>query len=156
MSARHRQLVIGLGATAVAVMLLALGLAAGQIQVFIFPLVIAAAMVIFALVTTLQGWVMPPSPPARVAALPGQGRRRAGRLLPGVLVIAAYLAALETAGFFLSSWLTFAAISLIYGPRPLGPGAVITRLLIAAVFMLAVYLLFHRFLAVQTPRGWLF
>jgi len=57
-------------------------------------------------------------------------------------------------GFYVASWIAFAAIYALYDPAPHSSGAAwARRIFIPAGFMAMIYLLFNTLLKVQTPRG---
>jgi hypothetical protein len=77
------------------------------------------------------------------------------RLWPGILVLVTYMAVAQTLGFYLSSWLAFASIGILYAP---GRGLATARrcVPISAVFLGVLYLVFWTLLRVQMPRGFAF
>jgi hypothetical protein len=116
---------------------------------FLFPRIISVVML------GLAGWNF-----ARAAL--GLARLGTGlstglliRMAPGAAVTLVYVFfAAKWLGFYVASWLAFAAIYSLYDPAPHSSAAAwARRLLVPAGFMLIIYLLFNTLLKVQTPRG---
>jgi len=78
------------------------------------------------------------------------------RILPGMLVLAAYMAVAETVGFYVSSWLAFTSIGIIYAPATNRMATVKRCLPIAVAFLAVLYLVFWTLLRVQLPHGFAF
>lgn len=96
------------------------------------------------------------------AAKKAGGERRTGadfaamrRAAPGVGVIVIYVALAEAAGFYLSAFFAFLALSTIYDRRG-GRRRMIARIVVACVIILALRAVFSELLRVQTPSGVLF
>ena len=76
---------------------------------------------------------------------------------PGLAVGLVFLLVMENLGFYVSSFIAFLAILLVYGERPLRDvRALITKSAVALGFMVILYLLFWIGLKVRTPTGILF
>ena len=78
------------------------------------------------------------------------------RIWPGMFVLVVYMAVAETVGFYVSSWLAFTSIGILYAPvgdrRPTAKRCVP----IALVFLAVLYLIFWMLLRVQLPHGFAF
>jgi len=77
-------------------------------------------------------------------------------LLPGLAVGVVYLFLLEIVGFYVTSFLAYFSICVIYGRcdmtnRKRG----IFKLVVSTIFMIVLFLLFWNLLHVRTPTGWL-
>ena len=75
-------------------------------------------------------------------------------LLPGLTIGLVYLFALEIIGFYVSSFLAYFSICVIYGKcemtnRKRG----IFKLIVSTIFMIVLFLLFWSLLHVRTPTG---
>ena len=75
-------------------------------------------------------------------------------LLPGLTIGLVYLFALEIIGFYVSSFLAYFSICVIYGKcemtnRKRG----IFKLIVSTIFMIVLFLLFWNLLHVRTPTG---
>jgi hypothetical protein len=75
---------------------------------------------------------------------------------PGMLVLALYMALAQRVGFYLSSWLAFVSIAILYA-TPARRAATIKRSVPISIFFLTVlYLVFWMLLRVQLPHGFAF
>jgi Tripartite tricarboxylate transporter TctB family len=75
---------------------------------------------------------------------------------PGMLVLALYMAFAQQVGFYLSAWLAFVSIAILYA-TPARRAATIRRSVpIAVVFLAVLYLVFWTLLRVQLPHGFAF
>jgi hypothetical protein len=72
------------------------------------------------------------------------------------ILIIIYFAVMEWIGFYVSSFLFFIAATFILGIKDLTPKRGAVRIGTALVFMVVLFFLFNKLLAVQTPRGILF
>ena len=76
---------------------------------------------------------------------------------PGLLIGLIFVLIMEDLGFYVSSFLAFMAILIVYDSQPIANAKVlITKISISAAFMLVLYLLFWNGLHVRTPTGILF
>lgn len=76
---------------------------------------------------------------------------------PGLLIGFIFLLIMEDVGFYISSFLAFLAILIVYGNQPIVNVKLLTiRVVVSAAFMLVLYLLFWNGLHVRTPTGILF
>lgn len=119
-------------------------------EVFLFPRIISvlmAALCVFLWIDAFTG-------SGRDAA---QGDGFPGDILPGLGIGALYLSILEAVGFYTASFLAFFAIAVVYsGDSGRGFKPILKKLVIAALFMVILYLLFWQGLHMRTPRGFLF
>ena len=77
-------------------------------------------------------------------------------LWPSLIVGLIYLISLEVIGFYVSSFVAFFAIVIIYGKRHmLDPKRALFKLGVATIFMIVLFLLFWNLLHVRTPTGFL-
>ena len=76
---------------------------------------------------------------------------------PGLVVGLIFLLVMEDLGFYVSSFLAFLAILILYGNRPLTDiKALATKSAVSLAFMFILYLLFWNGLHVRTPTGLIF
>ena len=76
---------------------------------------------------------------------------------PGLIVGFIFLLVMEDLGFYISSFLAFLAVLILYGKRAISdPKALGTKVAVAAAFMLILFLLFWNGLHVRTPTGLMF
>lgn len=77
------------------------------------------------------------------------------RLWPGILVLLVYMAIAQSVGFYVSSWLAFASLGILYAP---GRGLATAKrcVPISVAFLGVLYLVFWTLLRVQMPRGFAF
>ena len=76
---------------------------------------------------------------------------------PGLLIGLLFLLLLETLGFYMSSFLAFLSILLLYGKRKaMDIGAMTFKIVVSLAFMIILFLLFWSGLHVRTPTGWFF
>jgi hypothetical protein len=78
------------------------------------------------------------------------------RLWPGMLVLAVYMAVAQQVGFYLSSWLAFMAIAIVYAPFSARPATIKRSVPVAIAFLAVLYLVFWTLLRVQLPHGFAF
>ncbi len=78
------------------------------------------------------------------------------KIWPGMLILAVFMAIAETLGFYVSSWLAFTSIGVLYAPAG-GRLATAKRCVpISIVFLAMLYLVFWTLLRVQLPHGFTF
>ncbi|MCP4186503.1 MAG: tripartite tricarboxylate transporter TctB family protein [Gammaproteobacteria bacterium] len=76
---------------------------------------------------------------------------------PGLVIGFIYLLTMEDLGFYISSFLAFLAVLILYGRRGISnPKALGTKVAVSAAFMLILFLLFWNGLHVRTPTGLIF
>ena len=113
-------------------------------QAYDFPFLLAVLMLAFAvmlLIDVLRMWTREKS---------GQGLVEWTDLGAGIAVIVAYLLLLQSAGFYLASWLAFTTIVVVYSSTK--NRQQLTRILWVSIgFMVAIYALFNLSLRVVTP-----
>jgi hypothetical protein len=79
-----------------------------------------------------------------------------GRFLFMFGLILVYLYFMESVGFYVSAFLFFILVTLIFGRKELNVGKAASRIGMSVVFTGVLYLLFKVILKVQTPSGVLF
>lgn len=72
---------------------------------------------------------------------------------PTLLVMVGYAFLAPRLGFFISSFLAFALIALLYSPDRLSFRRVATVMMVSGLFITILYVLFVTLLRVQMPRG---
>jgi len=75
------------------------------------------------------------------------------RVLPGVVVLLVYMAIAEQVGFYVSSWLAFTAIAVVYAPYAMRMATIKRCVPISIVFLAVLYIVFWTLLRVQLPHG---
>lgn len=119
-------------------------------KAYFFPQMLALAMVLLGASLLITDFRAGAKAPAAPIAIPW------ATLWPGMLVLALYMAFAQQVGFYLSSWLAFVAIAIVYA-TPARRAATIKRSLpIAIVFLGVLYLVFWTLLRVQLPHGFAF
>lgn len=117
---------------------------------YLFPRMLALAMVALGIAMMVTAFSKGAPSSAPWADIPW------ARILPGMVVLVAFLSILQTVGFYLSSWLAFSSIGVLYTPAGKRAAAV-KRVVPASIAFLAVlYLVFWMLLQVQLPRGFAF
>jgi len=95
----------------------------------------------------------------------GPGRRSSGKrsgsvpwgsILPGLALFVAYLFLMGWLGFFVTSFLVFVVIALLYAPGSPTAPAIARTAGVAGVFTATLYGVFVLLLQVQFPQGLLF
>lgn len=88
----------------------------------------------------------------------GLNMRATKNFLPGVLVTLVFmLVGVKLIGIYVTSFVAFVTIYTLYDPAPFNSiGAWIRRIVVAAIFMVVIYLLFAKLLFVQTQFGLFF
>ena len=121
----------------------------GEFGGYQFPRVVAVAMILLAVALAVQAWRAVPEGADR----DGVESPPWGKILPGLLVLIAYLLLAERLGFFLASLLAFFGLAVLYTPGRLGVAKLARTAAVATGFMAVLYLLFVVLLRVQFPRG---
>jgi Tripartite tricarboxylate transporter TctB family len=98
-----------------------------------------------------------------VMAFRGGGKRQAAgsatqwyKIWPGMLVLVVFMAVAEQVGFYVSSWLAFTSIGVLYAPARHRLATAKRCVPIAFVFLAVLYLVFWTLLRVQLPHGFAF
>ncbi len=142
--------------TAAASLLIAIGLYVASIYSgsetgYEFPQAVAISMI--ALTAVLVAMSFKPS----IAAISADEQPVPWRhIWPALAVFLGYLFLAMNVGFFVTSFLAFLALALIYTPGRLDRRNVAIITGVAFAFMTVLYLIFVALLNVQTPRGLLF
>lgn len=119
-------------------------------KAYIFPQALALAMAalgVAMLVTELRS--AGKAEPA-VRAIPW------ARLWPGMLVLVVYMALAERIGFYVSAWLAFVSIAILYAPAVDRLATAKRSVPISIAFLAVLYLVFWTLLRVQLPSGFAF
>lgn len=78
------------------------------------------------------------------------------KIAPGMAVLAAFMLVAETVGFYLSSWLAFMSIGVLYAPTATRFATAKRCLPISIAFLAVLYLVFWMLLSVRLPSGFAF
>ena len=136
--------VAAVGAVVAAAVVMTMVMSADDSQAYDFPFLLAILMATFAvmlLIDVLRMWKREKS---------GPGLVEWSDLGAGIVIIVAYLLLLQSAGFYLASWLAFTAIVVFYSGTK--NRAQLTRILWVSIgFMVVIYGLFNLSLRVVTP-----
>jgi len=136
--------VAAVGAVVAAAVVMTMVMSADDSQAYDFPFLLAILMATFAvmlLIDVLRMWKREKS---------GPGLVEWSDLGAGIVIIVAYLLLLQSAGFYLASWLAFTAIVVLYSGTK--NRAQLTRILWVSIgFMVVIYGLFNLSLRVVTP-----
>ena len=136
--------VAAVGAVVAAAVVMTMVMSADDSQAYDFPFLLAILMATFAvmlLIDVLRMWKREKS---------GSGLVEWSDLGAGIVIIVAYLLLLQSAGFYLASWLAFTAIVVLYSGTK--NRAQLTRILWVSIgFMVVIYGLFNLSLRVVTP-----
>ena len=136
--------VAAVGAVVAAAVVMTMVMSADDSQAYDFPFLLAILMATFAvmlLIDVLRMWKREKS---------GPGLVEWSDLGAGIVIIVAYLLLLQSAGFYLASWLAFTAIVVLYSSTK--NRAQLTRILWVSIgFMVVIYGLFNLSLRVVTP-----
>ena len=120
-------------------------------EVYLFPRIAAVIIAILAAVLMLQAFLNRENANIMTSSLINWKS-----LWPSLVVGFIYLIALEVVGFYVSSFVAFFAIVVIYGRRHmLDPKRGLFKLGVATIFMIVLFLLFWNLLHVRTPTGFL-
>lgn len=116
-------------------------------QAYLFPQMLALAMVALGIAMVISAFGPKAAPPAAWAHIPWF------RILPGMVVLVAFLSILQTVGFYVSSWLAFSTIGVVYAPAGKRIAAAKRVIPVSIAFLAVLYLVFWTLLQVQLPRG---
>ena len=118
-------------------------------ETYLFPRIIAVVLALLAITLFIADW-----------SSTEDNRGSTGyfaEVWPGLAVGLVFLLVMEDLGFYVSSFIAFLAILLLYGVRPITDiKALITKSSVALAFMVILYFLFWIGLNVRTPTGILF
>jgi hypothetical protein len=78
------------------------------------------------------------------------------RIWPGMFVLVVYMVIAERVGFYVSSWLAFTSIGVLYAPARNRLATAKRCVPIAIGFLAVLYLVFWMLLRVQLPHGFAF
>ncbi|MFT5069957.1 MAG: hypothetical protein ACI9S7_001975, partial [Candidatus Paceibacteria bacterium] len=136
--------VAAVGAVVASIVVLAMVMSADGSQAYDFPFLLAALMLVFAatlLIDVLRTWSRQES---------GPGLVEWSDLGAGIAIIVGYLLLLQSAGFYLASWLAFTAIVMLYTASK-SRQQTMRILWVSLGFMAVIYALFSLSLRVVTP-----
>ena len=123
-------------------------------EVYLFPRIIAALMLLLAMVQVVSFLRL-----SRVDPAPDELTHQRipwRQLVPGLAVSIIMVLLMEILGFYASSFLAFLAIIVLYGKRQVtDPRSLVTKAGISVIFMTIIFTLFWKLLHVRTPTGWL-
>ena len=127
-------------------------LLAGDSEAYLFPRVIAMVMAILGLTILSSNFIRrkkskPVSEKSKIAWL---------RIIPVIALFIVYPWAIEVIGFYSAGIVVFLVIVWNYAPEAFAMDVAIRRIVITAIFFVAVFATFSLLLNVQTPRGILF
>ncbi len=142
------KLLIPAGMFALALLLLFAGLSGSNQEAFLFPNVVAAIMVVIAVLTVVNYFKNNSTEKSK--PIPWLV------ILPALLIFILYLTFAELIGFYVSSFIAFTAIVMIYMPGRFEISRSLKIALVGLLFMAALYSLFTLLLKVQLPRGLFF
>ena len=119
-------------------------------RAYFFPQMLAVAMVVMGATMLIMDFRS------------GGVRQAAGpptqwyKIWPGMIVLVVYMAIAEHVGFYVSSWLAFTSIGILYAPTGDRLATATRCVPIAVVFLAVLYLVFWTLLSVQLPHGFAF
>ena len=119
-------------------------------QAYLFPQMLALAMIALGVAMVIAAFGKNAAPPVPWARIPWL------KILPGMVVLVAFLSILQTVGFYLSSWLAFSSIGFFYAPAGHRAASVKRIVPTSIAFLGVLYLVFWMLLQVQLPRGFAF
>ena len=119
-------------------------------QAYLFPQMLALAMVALGVAMVIGAFAKNAAAPTPWAHIPWV------KILPGMVVLAAFLSILQTVGFYVSSWLAFSTIGVLYAPAGKRAATVKRVIPVSIAFLGVLYLVFWMLLQVQLPRGFAF
>lgn len=115
---------------------------------YLFPQIIAAAMVFIAVIMMALTFL-----PKQPITTSDEEPIPWGIIFPTLLILIGFLFVVEWLGFFATSFIAFYSIVLIYTPERLKRRQFIKSAAISFTFMGALYLIFVLLLNVQIPHG---
>jgi hypothetical protein len=136
--------VAAVGAVVASLVVLTMVVSADGGEAYDFPFLLAVLMLAFAtilLIDVVRSWTREKSAPGLVEW---------SELSAGIAIIVGYLLLLQSAGFYLSSWMAFTAIVLLYSAIK-NRQQITTTLWVSIGFMATIYALFSLSLRVITP-----
>lgn len=116
-------------------------------QAYVFPKLLAAMMVLLGIVMLVMDWGVRAGQTAKSVAIPWT------KLWPVLTIFVLYMLAAQPLGFYLASWLAFAAIGIIYSPVESNLASAKRCVPISLAFLLVLYGVFVILLQVQMPKG---
>lgn len=138
---------IPLGCIIIGVLLYWASSGAANAQAYVFPKLLAATMIVLAIAMTVADWSARVGQQDTPIAIPWS------KLWPALVIFVLYMAAAQPLGFYLASWLAFAAIGIVYSPAESNIASAKRCVPIAFAFLLVLYGVFVVLLRVQMPKG---
>ena len=121
-------------------------------ETYLFPRIIAVVLAILSVILFISNTTVGESSEKQSPA-----DQYFSTVWPGLLIGLIFVLIMEDLGFYVSSFLAFMAILIVYDSQPIANAKVLfTKISISAAFMLVLYLLFWNGLHVRTPTGILF
>jgi hypothetical protein len=124
--------------------------APGDAQAYLFPKLIALGMAVLGVAMLVRNW----SPIAAEGDTPSSVPW--SRLWPALIIFVLYLVLAQRLGFYITSWLAFVTIGIVYSPAETSVVGAKRCFPVSVAFLSVLYLVFVLLLQVQTPRGVLF
>ena len=119
---------------------------------YLFPRIIAIALALLSVVLFISNSAFSGNTPKNSAA-----GGYFSDVWAGLVIGVVFLMVMEDLGFYVSSFLAFLAILVVYDHRPvIDLRVLVTKSAISAAFMFILYLLFWNGLHVRTPTGLFF
>lgn len=117
-------------------------------QAYLFPRMLALAMAVLGAAMLIAAFAgRAPQLASQTTPVPWL------KILPGMVVLVVFLSILQTVGFYLSSWLAFSSIGVIYAPAGERVASIKRIVPVSIAFLAVLYLVFWTLLQVQLPRG---
>ena len=147
----NRALAVPLASLALAAFLTGAALVRGKPDIYQFPILVGAAMIVLSLLM-LADVIMRKR--AGVVATVEAEPLPVARMWPAFAVMAGYLLLVEPLGFYTTAFLAFVALSTIYArAAPFDPLRFIFRVVYGLVFVATLYVIFALVLRAQLPAG---
>jgi hypothetical protein len=138
-------------ATLIAVIALATSFYKTDPDVYLFPRISAVIIALLAVVLLLKTFMG-----SSIKTLSEAKLINWKTLLPGLIIGLVYLLSLEIIGFYVSSFVAYFAICVVYGKCDmLNVKRGLFKIGVSTVFMVILFLLFWNLLHVRTPTGFL-
>lgn len=136
------------GALILAVLLYLAGRTATMPRAYLFPNILALAMIGLAVYTLVSEWVRLGTPAATLV-----GQVPWGTLAPALIILGGYVYLLPRLGFYTTSLALFIILVLVYSPPRRLASRFLLPIALGLIFMLVIYGLFAVLLHVLAPAG---
>ncbi len=119
-------------------------------ETYLFPRIIAVVLAILSVILFISN--------SASGDNTGHGESRYfSDIWPGLIIGFIFLLVMEDLGFYISSFLAFLAVLIVYGKRGISDlKALVTKVGVSVAFLFILYLLFWNGLHVRTPTGLIF